>query len=156
MQNRIELIDVEKIKPYKNNPRVNDGAVDAVAASIREFGFKSPVIVDADMTIICGHTRLKAAKRLNLRQVPCIIADDLTPEQVRAYRLADNKSGELATWDLDLLDIELGSIDIDMQQFGFDDLELDPLDLDDGAAPTKRNLNLIHCPKCGFEFEVDQ
>lgn len=110
--------------PYANNPRVNDGAVDAVAASIKEFGFKVPIVVDSDGVIVAGHTRLKAAKKLGLDTVPVIVADDLSPEQVKAFRLADNKTAELADWDLGKLDIELGEIeDIDMNDFGFEEIE---------------------------------
>ena len=105
--------------PYHNNPRHNDEAVEAVANSIREFGFQQPIVVDKDNVIIVGHTRLKAAKSLGLETVPVIVAD-LSEEKANAYRLADNKTGELATWDLEALDIELGDLDIDMTQFGFD------------------------------------
>lgn len=113
---------ISELKPYANNPRLNDGAVDAVAASIKNFGFKVPLVVTADGEIIAGHTRLKAAQKLKLKTVPVIIADDLTPEQVKAFRLADNKVGELAGWDFEKLDLELAEIDLDMSQFGFDDL----------------------------------
>lgn len=120
---------IEQLKPYANNPRLNDNAVDAVAASIKEFGFKVPIVVDGENVIINGHTRLKAAHKLGLKQVPVIVADDLTPEQVKAFRLADNKTGELAEWDMDKLDIELGSIaEIDMAEFGFDDIRIDGID----------------------------
>jgi site-specific DNA-methyltransferase (adenine-specific) len=111
---------IEKLKPYKNNPRNNDTAVNAVAASIKEFGFKVPIIIDKNSEIVAGHTRDKAAKQLGLTEVPCIIADDLTPEQVKAFRLADNKTGELAGWNIDLLNIEMKDIEIDMGQFGFE------------------------------------
>lgn len=112
---------ITEIKPYEKNPRKNDNAVDAVANSIREFGFKSPVIIDKDNVIVCGHTRYKAAKKLGLDVVPCVVADDLTEEQIKAYRLADNKVSELAEWDIDLLGEELdGIFDIDMSDFGFD------------------------------------
>ena len=110
---------ISELKPYANNPRLNDGAVNAVAASIKEFGFKVPIIVDRDGEIIAGHTRLKAAQKLKMKTVPVIIADDLTPEQVKAFRLADNKVGELAGWDFEKLDLELEEIDLDMTQFGF-------------------------------------
>ena len=107
--------------PYANNPRVNDGAVDAVAASISEFGFKVPIVIDSDGVIVTGHTRLKAARKLGLDSVPCIVASDLSPEQVKAFRLADNRVAEIAEWDLGKLNIELGDIpDIDMGDFGFD------------------------------------
>lgn len=114
------------LKPYEKNPRINDQAVAAVAQSIEEFGFKNPVIIDANDEIICGHTRWKAAQRLGIEAVPCIKADDLTDEQVRAFRLADNKVAELAEWDLELLGEELANIcSIDMAAFGFEEFELD-------------------------------
>lgn len=109
-----------ELKPYKRNPRKNDGAVDAVAASIKEFGFKVPIVIDANGEIVAGHTRLKAAKKLGLAEVPCIIADDLTPDQIKAFRLADNKTAELADWDFELLQLELSAIQLDMTDFGFD------------------------------------
>ena len=112
---------IKDIKPYEKNPRKNDSAVDAVANSISQFGFKVPVVIDNDNVIICGHTRYKAAKKLGLEAVPCVVADDLTEEQIKAYRLADNKVSELAEWDIDLLGEELdGIFDIDMSDFGFD------------------------------------
>ena len=119
---------LDEIKPYENNPRHNDNAVDAVANSIREFGFKVPIVVDSDGVIVAGHTRYKAAKKLGLKTVPCLVADDLSEEQINAFRLADNKVGELATWDLDTLKVELDNIgEIDMREFGFrlDDLTED-------------------------------
>ena len=112
---------LKDIKPYKKNPRNNDSAVDAVANSIEQFGFKVPVVIDKDNVIVCGHTRYKAAKKLGLYKVPCVVADDLTEEQIKAYRLADNKVSEFAEWDIDLLGEELdGIFDIDMSDFGFD------------------------------------
>lgn len=109
------------LRPYARNPRKNDQAVDAVANSIREFGFKVPIVIDKNGEIIAGHTRLKAAKKLKMKEIPCIVADDLTEEQIRAFRIADNKVGELADWDFEALNIELDEItDIDMEQFGFD------------------------------------
>ena len=111
---------LDEIKPYENNPRHNDNAVDAVANSIREFGFKVPIVVDSEGVIVAGHTRYKAAKKLGLKTVPCLVADDLNEEQINAFRLADNKVGELATWDLDTLKVELDNIgEIDMSEFGF-------------------------------------
>lgn len=108
------------LRLYARNPRKNDQAVDAVANSIREFGFKVPIVIDKNGEIIAGHTRYKAAKKMKLEEIPCIIADDLTEEQIKAFRLADNKVGELADWDFDLLSDELdGIFDIDMEQFGF-------------------------------------
>ena len=108
------------IKPYEKNPRNNDNAVDTVANSIKEFGFKVPIVIDKDNVIVCGHTRYKASKKLGIDVVPCVVADDLTEEQIKAYRLADNKVSELAEWDIDLLGEELdGIFDIDMSDFGF-------------------------------------
>lgn len=98
---------IDDLTPYENNPRLNDGAVDAVAKSIEEFGFKVPIVIDKDGVIVAGHTRLKAAKQLAINEVPCIIADDLSDEELKAFRLADNKVSELAEWDFDKLDAEL-------------------------------------------------
>lgn len=120
-------IDINKLKPYKNNPRKNDEAVEYVANSIKEFGFKVPIIVDKDYEIIAGHTRLKAAQQLGLKEVPIIIADDLTEEQVKAFRLADNKVSENAYWDFDLLSEELKNIGLDMTQFSFNKILEEPL-----------------------------
>ena len=119
----MQIIDkkIGEIKPYEKNPRKNDNAVDAVASSISQFGFKNPIVIDGNNVIICGHTRYKAAQKLGLEKVPCVVADDLTDEQIKAYRLADNKVAELAEWDIDLLGEELdGIFDIDMSDFGFD------------------------------------
>ena len=113
---------LNKLIPYENNPRLNDNAVDAVANSIREFGFKVPIIITRDNVIVAGHTRLKAALKLGIDEVPCIVADDLTDAQIKAFRLADNKVGELAEWDFDKLDIEmedLGDLGFNMEDFGF-------------------------------------
>lgn len=111
---------LKDIKPYEKNPRKNDAAVNGVMESIKEFGFKVPIVIDKDGVIVAGHTRYKAAKKLKLKEVPCVIADDLTEEQVKAYRLADNKVSEAAEWDFELLTEELENIfDIDMDLFGF-------------------------------------
>ena len=113
---------VKDLKPYEKNPRLNDDAVKYVAESIKNFGFKVPLVIDKDNNIVCGHTRWKACKKLKIDTVPCVVADDLTEEQIRAYRLADNKVGEKAEWDLALLDTELAEIEtIDMTLLGFDD-----------------------------------
>lgn len=123
MSERMNIIwkNIGDIRPYEKNPRRNDEAVDYVAASIAEFGWKQPIVIDKDGIIIAGHTRYKAAKKLKKKEVPCVIADDLSDEQVKAYRLADNKVAEMAEWDFDLLDGELDDIlGIDMTTFGFD------------------------------------
>ena len=112
---------IDEIEPYERNPRNNDEAVSYVAQSIKDFGWKVPIVIDANGVIVCGHTRYKAAKQLGLSDVPCIVADDLTDEQIKAYRLADNKVAEHATWDESLLAIELGGIaDFDMGFYGFE------------------------------------
>ena len=111
---------VGELHPYERNPRKNDKAVDQVAESIKQFGFKVPVVIDANNVIVCGHTRLKAAKKLGIDKVPCVVADDLTEDQIKAFRLADNKVSEIAEWDFDLLDLELEDIDLDMTDFGFE------------------------------------
>lgn len=123
----MEFVDkkLSEITPYKNNPRNNDEAVGPVAESIKEFGFKVPIVIDKNGEIVNGHTRYKAAKKLGLETVPVIVADDLSDEQIKAFRLADNKVGEIAVWDLDLLNEELNDIlDLDMSAFGFE-LEVD-------------------------------
>ena len=113
--------NVSEITPYANNPRKNDEAVEKVAESIKQFGFKQPIVVDSDGIIIVGHTRYKAALQLGFERVPVLVADDLNAEQAKAYRLADNKTNEFASWDFDALDLELFDIEnIDMSQFGFE------------------------------------
>ncbi len=110
---------ITELKPYEDNPRINDHAVEAVANSIKEFGFKVPCVIDKNGVIVAGHTRVKAAKKLGIKTVPCVIADDLTEEQVKAFRLADNKTAEIAEWDFDKLAGELVEIELDMADFGF-------------------------------------
>lgn len=119
----MQVVDLEinKLIPYEKNPRKNDEAVKYVAESIKQFGFKVPIVVDKNNVIVAGHTRYKAATKLKFDKVPCIIADDLTDEQIKAFRLADNKVSEKAEWDIDLLGEELSDIlDIDMSDLGFD------------------------------------
>lgn len=127
---QIELKNINEIKPYEKNPRINDEAVDAVVTSIREYGFRQPIVVDANGVIIVGHTRWKAAKKLGLTEIPVHTAIDLSPEKVKAYRIADNKTGEIAEWDYDLLPLELADlqqVDFDLSLLGFDSDELDKL-----------------------------
>ncbi|HEY0984827.1 DNA modification methylase [Schlesneria sp.] len=126
----IEMWPISRPKPYPGNPRLNDDAVGQVAKSIVTFGWRQPIVVDGDDTIIVGHTRLKAALHLGISEVPVHVAKDLTPDQVRAYRLADNKLAELAEWNMDLLPIELGQLqeaDFDLGLIGFDQDELQKL-----------------------------
>lgn len=120
--------NIEDIIPYENNPRKNDEAVDYVANSIKEFGFKVPIIIDKENVIIAGHTRLKASEKLGLKEVPVIMADDLTEEQIKAFRIADNKVSEFSSWDLDKLELELEDLDFNMSDFGFDNLDIDDIE----------------------------
>ena len=120
---------IEELKPYENNPRFNDEAVKYVANSIKEFGFKVPIVIDKNNTIVAGHTRYKASMELGLKEVPCIVADDLTDKQIQAFRIAENKTNDLASWNDDLLGEELKDVlqDIDMTDFGFGDFEISML-----------------------------
>jgi len=132
---KIELWKLDRIRPYPGNPRQNDGAVEAVAESIRQFGFRQPIVVDTAGVIVCGHTRYKTAIKLGLEQVPVHVATDLSPEQIRAYRIADNRLADLATWDMELLPIELSALqgmDFDLGLLGFSEDELAKL-LDPGV-----------------------
>jgi len=129
----VKLMKIDDITPYESNPRINDQAVDAVAASLQEFGFRQPIVIDEAGVIIVGHTRWKAAKKLGLAKVPVHVAKDLSPEQAKAYRIADNQTNTLAEWDYELLPIELSALrdasyDIDLLGFSADDLAkmLDP------------------------------
>ena len=145
-------IKLSDLKPYERNPRNNKEAVDYVANSIREFGFKNPIIVDKNNVIVAGHTRYLACKKLGIKEVPCVIADDLTDEQIKAFRLADNKVSEIATWDLDLLDEELDDIlNFDMSDFGFDvgleepeEAQEDEFDIDELPEEPKAKLGDIY------------
>lgn len=128
----MQIVDrkIEAVHMYENNPRKNETAVNAVAKSIKQFGFKQPIIIDGAGVIIAGHTRYKAAIQLGLDSVPCIVADDLTCEQVKAFRLADNKTGELADWDFERLEEELQQLaggEIDMTEFGFGEFEIEAI-----------------------------
>lgn len=149
---------VKDLKPYEKNPRKNDDAVQYVANSIKEFGFRVPIVIDSDNNIVCGHTRWKACKKLKMETVPCVIADDLTEEQIKAFRVADNKTSEKSGWDFALLDTELAEIEtIDMTLLGFDEAKnSEPIDLDDEEPKTDRATKIVHCPKCGFAYEVQE
>jgi site-specific DNA-methyltransferase (adenine-specific) len=126
----IEQISIDDLIPYINNPRDNTAAVDAVASSIAEFGFKVPLVVDRNHVVVTGHTRLLAAKKLGLTDVPCIVADDLSEAKIKAYRIADNKVAELASWNPELLQAELDALNelgVDMGDFGFSEEETEDL-----------------------------
>lgn len=149
----MKLILLQNLVPYEKNPRKNDAAVDKVAASIKQFGFRVPLVVDADNVIVAGHTRYKAAVKLGLESIPCVVATDLTPEQIKAYRLADNKVAEFSDWDFELLEQELAEITLDMEQFNFvmpDELDVSDEDflLEERKAETKAKA----CPHCGGEL----
>lgn len=148
---------IKELIPYENNPRRNDKAVNAVAASIKQFGFKQPIVIDKDNVIVCGHTRYKAAQKLRLKEVPCIMADDLTDDQIKAFRLADNKTAELAEWDFPLLDLELADIDLDMSEFGFDDISVDEFGTDfslpDGDKPPFKQLTFTLAAEQATQIE---
>ena len=138
---------INEVIPYEKNPRINDNAVPAVMKSIEEFGFKVPIVIDKNGTIVTGHTLLKAAKKLGMKTVPCIVADDLTPEQIKAFRLADNKVAEAAEWDMELLNEELdGIIDIDMSDFNFGDINDSPSS-EDVVEDDGENIELPSEPK---------
>ena len=138
---------INEVIPYEKNPRINDNAVPAVMKSIEEFGFKVPIVIDKNGTIVTGHTRLKAAKKLGMKTVPCIVADDLTPEQIKAFRLADNKVAEAAEWDMELLNKELdGIVDIDMSDFNFGDITDSPSS-EDVVEDNGENIELPSEPK---------
>ena len=135
---------LEDLNPYENNPRNNENAVQYVKNSIKEFGFKVPLVIDRDYVIVCGHTRRLAALKLGLKKVPCYIATDLTDEQVRAFRLADNRVASFATWDEEKLRKEIAGIaDLDMTAFGFREETIKDIFKD-------RNVHV--CPKCGHEW----
>lgn len=152
------MMKIEDIVPYANNPRNIDGAIEAVKNSIKEFGIKVPLVIDKDNIIVTGHTRYAACQELGIKEIPCIKAEDLTEKQVKAFRLADNKVSEMATWDFDLLEEELELIETDMNMFGFN------LNVDDVTITAENSeINIddfsdeafeYECPECGFRFNA--
>jgi len=157
MSNELIFKAIDELIPYENNPRDNDKAVDAVASSISNFGFKVPIIIDKNNVVVAGHTRLKAAYKLGINEVPCLVADDLTEEQIRAFRLADNKVSELSSWDFSMLEQELANIEMDMTMFGFKDLEdvdIDDLFVMDDSEPQEKEPKQVQCPDCGKWFTI--
>lgn len=144
---KIVTKEIKDITPYFNNPRKNEKAIDAVMHSIEEFGFKNPIIIDKDGVIISGHTRRLAAIKLGLREVPCIVGDHLSEEQVKAFRLADNRVAEIATWDDDLLKEEMKNVlDMDLDIYGFDIGNIEDIMQEETGIKTHK------CPKCGAEW----
>ena len=153
---KIEQISVENLKEYENNPRKNENAVQAVADSIKAYGFNAPIVVDKNMVIIAGHTRLKAAKLLGLKEVPVVIADTLTEQQANALRLADNKTAELSSWDYAKAEQELGLMAEDESARSLFEETKEPkehkageIDLDEISGEEHR----YKCNECGFEFD---
>lgn len=123
---RIDYVPIDKIKPYEKNPRLNADAVPYIVSSIKEFDFQNPLLLDKNLVVICGHTRLLAAKELGMTELPCIIAKDMSPEKAKAFRLAENSLNALSGWDFDLLQDELGELKefgFDMEDFGFIDYD---------------------------------
>lgn len=158
----VSMMKTSEITPYENNPRFNEVAVEAVAASITAFGFRQPIVVDKDGVIIVGHTRWKAAVLLGLAEVPVHVAD-MSPDDARAYRIADNKTGEFANWDNDKLAAELEMLceaEFDLQCVGFSEKELESLlkQVDTTLPPVPEAPSgqdekpVVRCPRCGFEF----
>lgn len=158
---KIEYIDIDKLIPYINNPRINDNAVDKVSASIKEFGFKNPIMVDGENVIIAGHTRLLASRKLGLKEVPILRVDDLTETQIKAFRIADNKTSEFAEWDMELLKNEFEELmgnDVDILTTAFTQAEIDGMfdeifidDFFDEAmehTPKSDELKTITCQCC--------
>jgi len=156
----VKELPIDEIIPYENNPRINGNAVENVANSIKEFGFKNPIVLDENNIIIAGHTRLLAARKNGLLKVPCIIVNDLTEKQVKAFRIADNKTQEFSKWDMEILMQELLFLkesDYDIKITGFDDdffKNNESLELEEIDEIKKQEKQSCHCPKCGFVFEV--
>lgn len=162
MKEQIIYKSVDDLIPYENNPRKNDEAVDYVAKSIEEFGFKVPIVIDENNIIVAGHTRLRASKELGLKEVPTIVANDLSAEQVKAFRLADNKTSEFAEWDEELLTSELEGLEdllVNMEDFGFQKLDVpdfSPTGEDEQPRLDELDPKIVQCPHCGSEFDLNE
>lgn len=152
MDNKVNIVykNIDELIPYINNPRNNENAIDAVASSIKNFGFKQPIVIDSKNEVVAGHTRLLASKKLGLEEVPVIIASDLSDAKIRAFRLADNKVAELSEWDYNVLGLELEEIplddlDFDMSDFGFEEASIDEFDedfeLENNDEPLYKTMN---------------
>lgn len=158
---RIKKLKLSEIIPYENNPRINDGAVDAVAESIRQCTYITPIILDENKVILAGHTRYKALKKLKVDAVPCLICEGLTEEQKKKYRYLDNKTGEKATWDFIKLEMELEKIDLDgFDFFGVDNNSAEPQEIKESIGVTEYETEAFgdaeykyECPACGFRFD---
>jgi site-specific DNA-methyltransferase (adenine-specific) len=155
---KIEYIEINKVIPYENNPRINNNAIDKVAESIKRFGFKQPIVIDKNNIVVAGHTRLEASKKLGLDKVPCLYADDLTESQIKAYRLADNKTNEFAEWDMDKLQIELqelNDLEFNMSDFGFEEIE-EEKEIEEDNFNVDENINNIENikTKVGYIYKI--
>lgn len=154
--NLMEIIykNINELKKYSNNPRNNENSIKDVAKSIKEFGFKVPIVIDKNNVIVCGHTRYEACKLLNINKIPCIIANDLTEEQVRAFRIVDNKVSEFSQWDYEKLKEELKGININVINFDInEDLDIKDEDfIKDTEITKERKEKKYICPECGEEF----
>ena len=152
---QIRRVQIAEIVPYENNPRRNDDAVEAVAESIRQCGYRARIIVDENMVVLAGHTRLKAMQRLGWTECEVQVEDDLSEEQKRKYRMLDNKMSELAGWDFDRLTQELDGLDFEGMDIDWRLPDVSPIDLEeDGGENRQDGVQVMHCPKCGFVFEV--
>lgn len=162
---QIKMISIEDIKPYANNPRNNQKAIKDVAESIKQFGFKVPIVLDSNFEIVTGHTRVLAAKKLKMLEVPAIIADDLTPDQIKAFRLVDNKVAEIAEWDIEKLMLELNEIEMDLTGFGFEqektmsDVSDDQFEPDVPRVPNAKTGDIyqlgVHRLICGDSTDIN-
>lgn len=150
----IKYINIDELKPYEKNPRKNDDAVPYVAESIRQYGFKVPIVVDRNNVIVAGHTRYKAAKALELESVPCVVADDLSDEQIKAYRIADNKVSDFSLWDNALLLEELDSLTEDLFT-GFDESEIfDKTNFEDMEVMDESDNDVLEENEQGVMYEI--
>lgn len=162
----IVYVSIDKIKPYKNNPRNNKKAIDKVVKSIREYGFKVPCVLDSNFVLITGHTRYEAAKKIGMKKIPCIIADDLSTAKANAFRIADNKVAEYSQWDMNKLKDELSKLsleDISFEDLGFDNSEagyLEDVDIDalfeEAEEVQKKNSNFVITIKCKSQKQYER
>ena len=159
----IQQLKLDELIPYKDNPRINQEAVGIVKNSLQKFGFKQPIVIDKNYEIIVGHTRYYAARELQIKEVPCLIAEDLSEAEIKAYRIMDNKSSEYAAWNFGLLTKEMQDI-ADLQEFdlkftGFSENEINDMlgevdanTIDDEDIPKMDELDQMECPNCGYKF----